>query len=312
MDDFRPLPAAIRSLIELAVREDLGDLPGAGDKAAIRLDRTVALSISPDLSATGKIIARQEAVISGSDLVAEILSYYDLRIQSSILIPDGTPASPGAVVAEISGPAGAILAAERVVLNFLGRLSGIATLTRLYSEAAAGGLNTSGKPVICDTRKTTPGWRELEKYAVRCGGGVNHRMGLFDGVMLKDNHLAALRRSAGNTLSLAEMTRQLRARIPAHIPLWLEIDFLDQLREALPGGADIILLDNMTPQQMRQAVTWRDEFRPGGPPLLEASGGITLKTVAEIAATGVDRISIGALTHSAPVADIAMDFIEHE
>ena len=137
-------------------------------------------------------------------------------------------------------------------------------------------------------------------------------MGLFDGVMLKDNHLAALRRSAGKALSLAEMTRQLRARIPPHIPLWLEIDFLDQLREALPGAADILLLDNMTPRQMRQAVILRDEFRPNGPPLLEASGGVTLKTIAEIAATGVDRISVGALTHSAPVADLAMDFLEHE
>ena len=312
MDDFRPLSAAIHSLIELALREDLGDLPDSGAKTAIRLDRTVALSIPPDLSATGKIIARKEAVISGSVLVAEILLHYDPRIQSSILIPDGSLAAPGAVVAEISGPAGAILAAERVVLNFLGRLSGIATLTRQFVQAAAAGSNQSGKLVICDTRKTTPGWRDLEKYAVRCGGGVNHRMGLFDGVMLKDNHLAALRRSAGKAVSLAEMTRQLRARIPPHIPMWLEIDFLDQLREALPGAADIILLDNMTPRQMRQAVIWRDEFRPGGPPLLEASGGVTLETVGEIAATGVDRISIGALTHSAPVADLAMDFLEHE
>lgn len=312
MDDFRPLPAAIRSLIELAIREDLGDLPNTADKTAIRLDRTVALSIPPDISAVGKIIARKEAVISGCVLVAEILSYYDPRIQSSILIPDGSLAQPGGAVAEISGSAGAILAAERVVLNFLGRLSGIATLTRQYVQAAAGGSSQSGKPVICDTRKTTPGWRELEKYAVRCGGGVNHRMGLFDGVMLKDNHLAALRRSAGKALSLAEITRQLRAGIPSHIPLWLEIDFLDQLREALPGAADIILLDNMTPPQMRQAVMLRDEFRPGGPPLLEASGGVTLKTIAEIAATGVDRISVGALTHSAPASDLAMDFLEHE
>ncbi len=312
MDNVQPLPAAVRSLIELAIREDLGDLPDRGNKTAIRLDRTVALSIPPDISAVGKIVARKEAVISGSGLVAEILSYYDPRIQSSILIPDGSLASADAAVAEINGPAGAILAAERVVLNFLGRLSGIATLTRQYVQAAATGSNQPGKPIICDTRKTTPGWRELEKCAVRCGGGVNHRMGLFDGVMLKDNHLAALRRSAGKALSLAEITRQVRAGIPLHIPLWLEIDFLDQLREALPGAADIILLDNMTLRQMRQAVMLRDDFRPGGPPLLEASGGVTLKTIAEIAATGVDRISVGALTHSAPVADLAMDFIEHE
>ena len=146
---------------------------------------------------------------------------------------------------------------------------------------------------------------------MRCGGGVNHRMGLFDGVMLKDNHLAALRRMGGDHLSLADITRKVRSQLPKHIALWIEVDTLEQLQEALPGAADIILLDNMTPEQMRQAVLWRDGLKSGGP-LLEASGGVTLTTIAAIAATGVDRISVGALTHSAPALDLAMDFIEHE
>jgi nicotinate-nucleotide pyrophosphorylase (carboxylating) len=136
-------------------------------------------------------------------------------------------------------------------------------------------------------------------------------MGLFDGVMLKDNHLAALRRMNGDYLSLAEITRKVRSQLPKDIALWLEVDTLGQLQEALPGAADVILLDNMTPEQMRQAVAWRDGLKSGGP-LLEASGGVTLTTIAAIAATGVDRISVGALTHSAPSLDLAMDFIEHE
>ena len=311
MDDIRPLSDEIRSLIKLAVREDLGDLPDGAEKVAARFDRTVALSIPPDLVATGRIVARRQGVISGTVLMAEILSHYDLGLKGSALISDGGIAKQGAVVAEISGPAGALLSAERVVLNFLGHLSGIATLTSQYVRAAAQGAAEPGKPVICDTRKTTPGWRTLEKYAVRCGGGVNHRMGLFDGVMLKDNHLAALRRMGGGHLSLADITRKVRSQLPKHIALWLEVDTLEQLQEALPGAADIILLDNMTPEQMRQAVVWRDGLKSGGP-LLEASGGVTLTTIAAIAATGVDRISVGALTHSAPALDLAMDFIEHE
>jgi nicotinate-nucleotide pyrophosphorylase (carboxylating) len=310
LDDISPLSDEIRSLIELAVREDLGDLPDGEKKAAPRLDRTVAVSIPPDLLATGRIVARREGVISGTALMSEILAYYDVRLKSSLLISDGNIAKQGAVVAEISGPAGALLSAERVVLNFLGHLSGIATLTARYVQAAKLGAADAGKPAICDTRKTTPGWRTLEKYAVRCGGGVNHRMGLYDGVMLKDNHLAALRRSGGDHVSLADITRKVRSQLPGHITLWLEVDTLEQFQEALPGGADIILLDNMTPRQMRQAVVWRDD-RKSGVPLLEASGGITLENIATIAATGVDRISVGALTHSAPSLDLAMDFIEH-
>ncbi|MGC9259522.1 MAG: carboxylating nicotinate-nucleotide diphosphorylase [Phycisphaerae bacterium] len=311
-----PLDESIRELIALAVCEDLGVAPEAGNKtaaaAAVR-DRTVALTIPSDLTATGKIVARKPGVICGTFLTPAVLAHYDRRLQCLIHIADGHTAAAGAVIAQISGPAGALLSAERVVLNFLGRLSGIATLTSQFVAAAGSGANQVGsQPMICDTRKTTPGWRNLEKYAVRCGGGINHRMGLYDGVMLKDNHLAALRRKSASSLSYAAITRNMREHLPPGITLWLEVDTLAQLQEALPGAADIILLDNMSVDQLRQAVLRRDAFRPGGPPLLEASGGVTLNTIAAIAATGVDRISVGALTHSAPSLDLGMDFIEND
>ncbi len=305
-----PLDECISNLIDLAVREDLGS-GAAGGVSAAALDRTVALAIPPDLSATGNIVARKPGIISGTVLLPAILAHYDAGLQCNILIPDGHAAATGAMAAQITGPAGALLSAERVLLNFLGRLSGIATLTNAYVRAAAD-VRRPGKPVVCDTRKTTPGWRKLEKYAVRCGGGVNHRMGLYDGVMLKDNHLAALRRRYGVSASLADLTQKVRAQLPGNITLWLEVDTLEQFKNALPGAADIILLDNMPPDQMRQAVRLRDELKAGGPPLLEASGGVTLETISAIAGAGVDRISVGALTHSAPCLDLAMDFIENE
>lgn len=311
MVDTLPLDDSIRALIELAVSEDLGALPGSG-KTAAELDRTVALAIPDDRKAAGNIVTRGAGVICGMVILPEVLSYYDPRLNCTAQISDGKLVEPGAIVAQIAGPAGALLSAERLVLNFLGRLSGIATLTRQYVLAATTGAVHPGRPLVCDTRKTTPGWRTLEKYAVRCGGGINHRMGLYDGVMLKDNHLAALRRKGGTHLSLADITRKVRAQMPPHITLWLEVDTLAQLQEALPGVADIILLDNMTPDQMRRAVYLRDGFRSGGPPRLEASGGVTLNNIAAIAATGVDRISVGALTHSAPGLDLAMDFIEND
>jgi nicotinate-nucleotide pyrophosphorylase (carboxylating) len=302
-----PWDDALSTLIELAVREDMG-AAGAGTAA---LDRTVALTIPSNLRATGHIVARKPGIICGTALLPEILAHYHGDLRCEIFLPDGHAAVRGAVVARIAGPAGALLSAERVLLNFLTRLSGVATLTHAYVQAAANSASP-GKPVVCDTRKTTPGWRMLEKYAVRCGGGVNHRMGLYDGVMLKDNHLAALRRRYGSTASLADLTRNVRAQLPANITLWLEVDTLEQLKNALPGAADIILLDNMPPDQLCQAVRFRDEFKAGGPPLLEASGGVTLDTIAAIAAAGVDRISVGAITHSAPGLDLAMDFIENE
>jgi nicotinate-nucleotide pyrophosphorylase (carboxylating) len=215
---------------------------------------------------------------------------------------DGAALAPGQAVARITGPLRDLLACERLALNFLQRLSGIATLTRRFCDAIAG-LPCS----IYDTRKTTPGWRALEKSAVRAGGGRNHRMGLDDGVLIKDNHLVAWRLRAG-AARLDQAVTAARAAAPAGVPIELEVDSIAQLREALPGRPDIVLLDNMTPDQMRQAVAIRDGARPRF--ALEASGGVQLGTVRAIAETGVDRISVGALTHSAAALDLALDFEE--
>jgi nicotinate-nucleotide pyrophosphorylase (carboxylating) len=296
-----------RELIRMAVREDLG----SGDK-------TVALAIPARQFGVGRIVARKAGVICGTYLIETILRAYGGGMKVKVLARNGMKVKAGAEVARISGRARTILSAERVVLNFLGHMSGVATTTRLYVDAVKG-----TKAVICDTRKTTPGFRMLDKYAVRCGGGVNHRMGLYDGVMLKDNHLAALREELGKGATLAELTRRIRGELdfmaqrPApsqtagftrsrsHITLWLEVDTLQQLGNALGGGAEIILLDNFSVSQMRRAVELRDQKK--GRELLEASGGITLENVAAVAKTGVDRISIGALTHSAPVLDLSME-----
>lgn len=236
-----------------------------------------------------------------------ILKMFGGSLGFRVDIPDGQLVNAGQQIAEIRGPLANMLSAERTVLNFLSHLSGIASLTHKFVMAVAR-CRPGSPPLICDTRKTTPGWRSLEKYAVRCGGAVSHRMGLFDGVMLKDNHIAALRSGTDAARSLAQITARIRRELPPEIKLWIEVDNLDQLKEAIPGGAaDIILLDNMTPAMLTQAVALRNELGRGGKPLLEASGGITLENVADIGRTGVDRISIGALTHSAPALDLALD-----
>jgi nicotinate-nucleotide pyrophosphorylase (carboxylating) len=287
------IDASTQTLIDLAVREDVG----GGDK-------TVALAISADQRSTGKIVARQPGVISGTFLLPAILAKYSPELKVSIQTADGKSVMRDDVVATITGPTRALLSAERIVLNFLSRLSGVATMTRRYVDAVG---EIENPPAITDTRKTTPAYRTLEKYAVRCGGGVNCRMGLYDGVMLKDNHLAALRDQLGQNLTLAQLTAHIRGKLDRSITLWLEVDTLEQLREALTGGgADIILLDNFTPDQMREAVAIRNAA--GSKAQLEASGGITLQTLPAIARTGIDRLSIGALTHSAPILDLSMDF----
>jgi nicotinate-nucleotide pyrophosphorylase (carboxylating) len=293
------IDASTQTLIDLAVREDLG----GGDI-------TAQLAIPEGQRATGKIVARKPGVISGTYLLPAILAKYSPELKVAIQTADGKTVVRDDVVATITGPTRALLSAERVVLNFLSHLSGIATLTRRYVDAVA---FLEKPPAITDTRKTTPGYRALDKYAVRCGGGVNLRMGLYDGVMLKDNHLAALRSELGQNLTLAQLTAHIRGKLQRGITLWLEVDTLEQLRGALSGGggADVILIDNFTPDQMREAVTIRDAAGGGGGArgvLLEASGGITLETLPEIARTGIDRISVGALTHSAPILDLSMDF----
>lgn len=297
------------ALIRMAVREDMGH----GTYGTVQGDKTVELAIPQELNGSARIVARRPGVISGTYLLPAILREYHINMTCEIVLPDRTRVEHGHVIARISGPVRAILSAERVMLNFLGHLSGIATLTRRYVDAVATAVNAwdIGYPAICDTRKTTPAFRVLDKYAVRCGGGVNHRIGLYDGVMLKDNHLAALREKLGRDLTIAQLTRSIRETLDPNIMLWLEVDTFDQLRDELDGkgGANIILLDNFTPDQMREAVAMRDsKLETRNSKLLEASGGITLDNVLQAAQTGVDRISIGALTHSAPVLDLSMEF----
>jgi nicotinate-nucleotide pyrophosphorylase (carboxylating) len=216
-----------------------------------------------------------------------------VRVQR--LVRDGQRVRAGALLMRVRGPARAILSAERVALNFVQRLSGIATLTAQFVAAVRG-----TRAQILDTRKTTPGWRRLEKYAVRCGGGRNHRFGLFDMVLIKDNHLAALRGARPNPIAAA--VRAARKRFPG-LRVEVEADTLAQARQAVEAGADMILLDNMTPRRLRRAVQWI-----GGRAVTEASGGVTLRNVRAIARAGVDFISVGALTHSARAVDIGLDF----
>ena len=300
------LDAHLMALIRMAVEEDM---VGPGHRAPS--DKTVEMAIPAGEKATGTIVARKGGVLAGGFLMAPILALYADAPALSILAADGTRLAAGQAVAKLHGSARAILSAERTLLNFLGHLSGVATLTAQYVDAIADVRSTTHgtAPVIVDTRKTTPGFRMLDKYAVRCGGGGYHRMGLYDGVMLKDNHLAALREKLGGGMTLAALTKRMRGELDPTITLWLEVDTLGQLKEELNGGgADIVLLDNFSPGQMREAVALRNAARKDGKPLLEASGGITLENVREAAATGIDRIAIGALTHSAKVLDLAMDF----
>ena len=303
-------PALDKDLLELvaiAVREDLGSAASHGDK-------TVELSIPADLRASARIVARAPGTAAGTNLLPAICSHYAFDSASRITpsVPDGARVTKNQTVAEFHNcPARALLSAERVLLNFLSHLSGIATMTRRYVDAVAPIADRNGgRPAICDTRKTTPAFRTLDKYAVRCGGGTNHRMGLYDGVMLKDNHLAALRKRMGAG-TLAQLAARVRADLDEKITLWLEVDTLEQLSDALHGdpgdGADIILLDNFSADALRRAVELRDAAR--SKTLLEASGGITLENLVAVAATGVDRISIGALTHSAPILDLSMEFV---
>jgi nicotinate-nucleotide pyrophosphorylase (carboxylating) len=300
-----PIDPHTMALIRMAVREDLGH----ASYGTVQGDKTAQLAIPAELTSTGTIVARRAGVIAGTYLIETILREYQVGMTTEILAPDGTAVAAEQPVARITGGTRTILSAERVLLNFLGHLSGVATMTRRYVDAVAG-----TRAVISDTRKTTPAYRVLDKYAVRCGGGLNLRIGLYDGVMLKDNHLAALRAQLGASLSIADLTRNIRSQLDSNIPLWLEVDTLDQLREELsgPGGANIVLLDNMGPENCREAVLMRNaaaaNYHPSAPPLLEASGGITLANIRGIAETGVDRISIGALTHSAPVLDLSMEF----
>lgn len=273
-------------LISLALREDLGK----------EGDVTSAAFIPENSGSTARIVARAECVASGLSTARAVFLRADPLLEVSLRCAEGDLLGKGAVLLEIRGSTRSILAAERTALNFLGRLCGIATLARRYADAVR------GLPVkLLDTRKTTPGWRLLEKHAVRAGGCVNHRMGLHDAVLVKDNHLAAI----GGVASLPAALARLRTEHPS-LPVEIEADTPEQVSSLLGmEGIDVVLLDNMSPALMREAVAQRDARAPGVK--LEASGGVTLETVREIAETGVDRISVGALTHSAPNADLSLE-----
>lgn len=272
----------IQELIRRALEEDIG--PG---------DVTSECMVGPDAQATGHIVARQHCILSGAPIVRSVFQHVDPSISASILVGDGTAVDAGRQVLEITGLARALLAAERVALNFLQRLSGIATLTHAFVQRA-------GTVQILDTRKTTPGLRILEKYAVRCGGGRNHRMGLYDRILIKDNHLAVFRQQGGR--DLAEAIEKSRAKYPGML-LEVEVDDLAQLDEVLAARPDWVLLDNMNEDELRDGAA-----RCKGRCKVEASGAITLDTIDGVVRSGVDAVSLGALTHSAPAADFSLEF----
>ena len=283
--------AEIQPIIQLAIEEDLG-----------KADITSELLFTDDTNSKTNIVTREEIVVCGMAVVKEILKHYDARLKLRIHVNDGQTAYVGCKIGMIEGPLRSMLSAERVLLNFLQRLSGIATTTRKYVRAIQ---STGAK--IYDTRKTTPGLRILERYAVRCGGGHNHRMGLYDAVLIKDNHLARL--GPDFYPQLKEIIERARKAKGAKF-IAVEVDHVgEQLNQVLKiPGIDIVLLDNMEQRQLKGAVEMRNEMcGRNRKPLLEATGNVTLRNVSEIANCGVDRISIGAITHSAAAADIGLD-----
>jgi len=273
----------IEEIIDRALAEDLG-----------KDDVTTEALIPGDRQGTGFIVAKKEGVLAGMNVAKQVFHRVDAELKVEILLEDGVTVKPGSKVARVSGSIASILKAERVALNFLQRLSGIASETNRYVEAVR------GLPVrIMDTRKTTPGLRSLEKHAVKVGGGQNHRMSLGDGILIKDNHLAALR-SQG--LNLKQIVARARQNSPQRLPVEVEVGTVAEASEAVEAGADIVMLDNMNIEDMRKAVK-----SIGGRALVEASGGIKLDNVRAVAETGVDLISIGALTHSARALDISLE-----
>jgi nicotinate-nucleotide pyrophosphorylase (carboxylating) len=270
----------VKQLIHTALEEDVG-----------RGDVTTEATIGEHIKSHARLIAKQELVLAGIEVFAGAYARLDRSIGLTLYHKDGDLLAPGTKIAELDGHARSLLAGERVALNFLQRLSGIATLTRRYVKAVSG-----FKVAIIDTRKTTPGWRVLEKYAVRVGGGKNHRHDLGDGVLIKDNHIVA----AGGIKPAIEMARRHSHHL---LKVEVEVETLAQVDEALQAKADVVMLDNMSLDMMTEAVKMI-----GGRAGVEASGGISLETVVEVARTGVDLISVGKLTHSAAAADIHIEF----
>ena len=274
-------PAEVRLVIAAALAEDLRDGP----------DVTTLATIPADLNGTADVVARAPGVVAGLVVAEAVFAAQSGGISARRRVADGDRVAAGTTLMTVQGPLQAILTAERPALNLLTHLSGVATLTRLWADAIAG----SGAR-IRDTRKTLPGLRMLEKYAVRCGGGVNHRMSLGDAALIKDNHVAA----AGSVTAAFQAVSKLAPELPVEV----ECDTVEQVAEAVRAGAGLILLDNFAPALMREAVRLA-----GGRALLEASGGLRLENAAEVAGTGVDFLAVGALTHSAPALDIALDLI---
>jgi len=268
-------------IIENALDEDIG--PG---------DITTSAIVDPALKGEARLLAKEELVLAGMDIVSRVFCLIDPGITVESAFRDGDRVSEGATIARLKGPLQGILVGERTALNFLQHLSGIATLTRRYVET----IYPAAVRVI-DTRKTTPGLRVLEKYAVRVAGGANHRFGLFDGILIKDNHIAA----AG---SISRAVERLQSRVPHTVRIEIEVTDIKGLEEAINAGADAVMLDNMSLEDMSRAVSIA-----GGRVIVEASGGVTLETIREIAKTGVDLISVGAITHSARSVDISLEVI---
>ena len=282
------LPNEILDSIKRALTEDIG----TGDATTLSI-------VPPDATMRGQIIAKQDGIIAGLDVARAAYELLDSSVDFSAQVADGSRVTRGGILALVSGRTSSLLTAERTALNFLGRMSGIATLTRQFVDAVAG-----TRAVILDTRKTAPGLRLVDKLAVKLGGGGNHRIGLYDMILIKDNHIDY----AGG---IEEAVRRARA-FDSGLPIEVETRTLDDVRVALGLGVERILLDNMSVEMMSEAVRMRDDFVGAGhvPPLLEASGNVTLETVRRIAETGVDFISVGALTHSAKVFDVSFDYIK--
>jgi nicotinate-nucleotide pyrophosphorylase (carboxylating) len=275
---FAPLdPGLYREIVRRALAEDLG----WGDV-------TTEATVTAGLKARGVVLAKSPCVVAGVDVAAEAFRQLDPAVAFTVRKGDASSCAPGDIVAEVRGSAASMLTAERTALNLMQRMTGIATMTRRYVDA------TGGHITILDTRKTTPTLRALEKYAVRAGGGTNHRAGLDDGILIKDNHI----RLAGG---LAEAVRRMKAA-NQEMPIEVEAQSLDQVDEAVQSGAEIILLDNLTTDQIKDAVA-----RIAGRAKIEISGGVTLERIPELARTGADYVSIGALTHSAPAADLSFE-----
>ena len=277
------ITSSVRAIVERALEEDLG-----------QGDITTDSLIPADIRGMASMVAKTTGVVAGVEVALEVFRQTDPSVATRVLMADGSSVSPGDVVAELEGSIAGILKGERVALNFVQRLSGIASATSTYVEAVQG-----TRAQIIDTRKTVPGIRQLEKYAVRVGGGHNHRYNLADGILIKDNHIAALR---AQELGLVEIVNRARDNSPHTLRVEIEVESIEEAREALEARADVIMLDNMSPEEMRQVVSMT-----GGRCLLEASGGINLDTVRAVAETGVDLISVGALTHSVKAMDISLD-----